>query len=777
MKFRLALLVSTLSLAVLHATTVTTTGMTSDGVVYATGSATVLSTSAGGTNTVLIGNGSSSAPSFSGTPQLTGIGLGAAGSTTTPLIVVPTATTTTSEVNTVKVDLASAPTNLAFTASIANQRAVYVTVPTYTASSSQTITTAATFDVAGPPIASGSLTITNPYAVRVEVGQNLLADTPSSAVWSPGGGPYTNYASTKATIGGVFSGLEVVLAHVGAVQGTTLVPSTAGAAVVGLGGSFYAQSAKSGGYVIGLFGSGQSGAITQDIYGANTIAGDCNYKDCNPSYSGYASYGAKRVVSIEADTTVTNTGTQFSANFLSEKLAFTTSQAGSVGAPLDYAFLVGKDTNSASAPTCSGTGCGTDPTVMSNLVYTGNVTTNYCVLAESGTTFRWGFFFSVNCTSTASDLAVNAVTNTEVSSSTHIFTNGDVGTSLQVTAGAGWTAGTYTINSVNASPNYATLSASPAAAGTTGGTYALWEQIGQSFTTSPFYLVMPVDTSTVCIAAPAQPVSCLQGSEIRPIATSYGLTVTFGAASGYTANDYWTLPVVGVPPTHAAFATEPGSADYFAIILPVNAGQSQPSQSIQFNSLNSSASYLTSTLNLDQSGNFTLNPPATGAVLVSGPLNTTGAIDVNSSFKITTAGTVSQYFGTALALHGLPASVGVANTTSTSGNGSGTPVASTITSSASEYRINYYLYQTVAGVACSIDASVLLDLNFTDVNSIARTASETLMMGNSNTPFLSGSLPIVSAANSAISYTSTYTAGTGCTTAPKYAVYVWVEAM
>jgi hypothetical protein len=121
----------------------------------------------------------------------------------------------------------------------------------------------------------------------------------------------------------------------------------------------------------------------------------------------------------------------------------------------------------------------------------------------------------------------------------------------------------------------------------------------------------------------------------------------------------------------------------------------------------------------------------------------------------------------------------LANTTSTSGAGSGTPLASTIGSSASEYRINYYLYQTVAGVACTVDAMVTLNLDFTDLDSISRTASETLAMGNTNGSgsFLSGSLPIISAASSAISYTTTYAAGTGCSTAPKYGVYVWVEAM
>jgi len=52
-------------------------------------------------------------------------------------------------------------------------------------------------------------------------------------------------------------------------------------------------------------------------------------------------------------------------------------------------------------------------------------------------------------------------------------------------------------------------------------------------------------------------------------------------------------------------------------------------------------------------------------------------------------------------------------------------------------------------------------------------------MGNPNAAgnFLSGSIPIISGASTPITYTTTYTAGAGCTTDPKYGVYVWAEAM
>lgn len=68
-----------------------------------------------------------------------------------------------------------------------------------------------------------------------------------------------------------------------------------------------------------------------------------------------------------------------------------------------------------------------------------------------------------------SDLVVDAVTNTIVTSASYTFVSGDVGRTLNVTSGTGWTVGAYTINSV--ASGAATLSSSPAATGTTGGVY------------------------------------------------------------------------------------------------------------------------------------------------------------------------------------------------------------------------------------------------------------------------------------------------------------------
>jgi hypothetical protein len=69
------------------------------------------------------------------------------------------------------------------------------------------------------------------------------------------------------------------------------------------------------------------------------------------------------------------------------------------------------------------------------------------------------------------DLAVDATTNTKVTSAGHSFVAADVGNLLNISAGASWTTGFYQIVSVAAGA--ATLDRSPAAVGVTGGTYAV----------------------------------------------------------------------------------------------------------------------------------------------------------------------------------------------------------------------------------------------------------------------------------------------------------------
>jgi hypothetical protein len=69
------------------------------------------------------------------------------------------------------------------------------------------------------------------------------------------------------------------------------------------------------------------------------------------------------------------------------------------------------------------------------------------------------------------DLAIDATTNTKVTSATHNFVAADVGNLIQITAGASWTTGFYQIVSV--ASNAATLDRSPGATSLTGGTFAV----------------------------------------------------------------------------------------------------------------------------------------------------------------------------------------------------------------------------------------------------------------------------------------------------------------
>lgn len=71
----------------------------------------------------------------------------------------------------------------------------------------------------------------------------------------------------------------------------------------------------------------------------------------------------------------------------------------------------------------------------------------------------------------AADLTVDATVNTKVTSASHSFVAADVGNIMAISAGAGFTTGWYQIVSV--ASGAATLDRSPAAVGTSGGTYAV----------------------------------------------------------------------------------------------------------------------------------------------------------------------------------------------------------------------------------------------------------------------------------------------------------------
>jgi hypothetical protein len=80
----------------------------------------------------------------------------------------------------------------------------------------------------------------------------------------------------------------------------------------------------------------------------------------------------------------------------------------------------------------------------------------------------WGAGTEGGC-NTYADLVVDGALNTKVTSASYNFVAADVGGWLDIAAGGAWTAGRYSIVSVAA--NAATLGSSPAAVGSTAGTF------------------------------------------------------------------------------------------------------------------------------------------------------------------------------------------------------------------------------------------------------------------------------------------------------------------
>ena len=76
------------------------------------------------------------------------------------------------------------------------------------------------------------------------------------------------------------------------------------------------------------------------------------------------------------------------------------------------------------------------------------------------------------------DLVIDGVSNTKVTSATHVFAAADVNENLTIVSGTGFTVGTYNVNSVSA--GVATLSAAVGTVGSTGGTFILGGGGGQA---------------------------------------------------------------------------------------------------------------------------------------------------------------------------------------------------------------------------------------------------------------------------------------------------------
>lgn len=102
-----------------------------------------------------------------------------------------------------------------------------------------------------------------------------------------------------------------------------------------------------------------------------------------------------------------------------------------------------------------------DTTVWNSASYAGGVVTAYFSTITD------------NVNAAFTDLVVDGTTNTKVTSASYTFVAADAGTDIYISAGSGFTVGSYHVNSVSAGA--AILDRSPAAVSTTGGSYILGE--------------------------------------------------------------------------------------------------------------------------------------------------------------------------------------------------------------------------------------------------------------------------------------------------------------
>jgi hypothetical protein len=133
--------------------------------------------------------------------------------------------------------------------------------------------------------------------------------------------------------------------------------------------------------------------------------------------------------------------------------------------------------------------------------------------------------------------------------------------------------------------------------------------------------------------------------------------------------------------------------------------------------------------------------------------------------------------GAACGTTGVTSSAVVSTTGSNASVGSTNIVATTVAATTA-YTVKYHIYQDGAGSGCTGNAQVSVSINWTDPSSTAQSlTSAQLFFGNSIPAgvFARDVVPIVAKSSTSITYTTTYTAGNGCTTNPTYAVYLWAE--
>jgi hypothetical protein len=138
-------------------------------------------------------------------------------------------TNITASTEVVGANLNFAATKTWLAGALAQQREVLFQAPTYAFASASTLTTAATVDITGPPIAGANATITNSFALRIESGfaqfqGGIAFPTDNVAVI----GSASNRAATVNAVAGKFDSLDTTTATAMTIAGGTATQLTLG---------------------------------------------------------------------------------------------------------------------------------------------------------------------------------------------------------------------------------------------------------------------------------------------------------------------------------------------------------------------------------------------------------------------------------------------------------------------------------------------------------------------------------------------------------------------
>ena len=184
-----------------------------------------------------------------------------------------------------------------------------------------------------------------------------------------------------------------------------------------------------------------------------------------------------------------------------------------------------------------------------------------------------GFVGGITSKATGTDLVVAAGSNVQVSSVSYGFTSADVGRWITVTAGTGFTVGSYNIISVTT--GVATLSASPAAVSTTGGSFTIYYGLDYSQQNAKNTVGSNISTTDAVTAGTTTLVSAtaaftadivgnivyisggtgsITGGWYEVTAYTNATTVTLDRSTGLTAGTGATLNIGGALATPTAAA-------------------------------------------------------------------------------------------------------------------------------------------------------------------------------------------------------------------------------